>query len=577
MAWSPRAHGRPILAVVFAAAFLPSAKELRGRHIAPALVRADESAMVHIRARSQLRLRESERERHKDRYRLGLLIKLDDNAKDESATRSFAGQRVRLELSNAEGVRSSALVFTDASGVASHRFFGLVAGRYHLLAHYAGDDERDPSEASLDVDLDLFPAELEIEVPPSIGLFDALPVRITLQSAGPPLARQVELLVGKSYAKTLSLEAAAKASVRQTIRLSPPPPPGTQISVVARFAGDEETAPVESRREVELTTQARMTLEVESPHVAWNSPETSTGGATPEVPQGSRLILTGTVFDETGPLVAETVELEVTSNGERRWLGSALSDRYGRYRLEIDKLRLRTGAAILVAQVTPRRHYILPGRTAEMPLTVLPAEPVSLRYFLLPLLLSVLGLGAHRAGRFLRPLLDAWRVRLFSAQRRGKSEAERKNGGPGGREAVVTSAPSGRFPLGEPRGLAGRSLPLRERLYAEWQQVAMLYYSDEAQRLTRTPRELLLDVFAHRLPHAEKADLERLQRLTNLVEQGYYSQRSCTPDMLSEAAGLAAALLQSGAGARTGESKGAGTVAGTSFRASVKPESRAGT
>ena len=93
------------------------------------------------------------------------------------------------------------------------------------------------------------------------------------------------------------------------------------------------------------------------------------------------------------PLAGELIELEALSDetskpsepSGKRSLGHALTDNLGRFEITAPKLLLPTGAALLSAQVFPRRGHILPGRSPELALLVLPPEPISVLYFLLPL------------------------------------------------------------------------------------------------------------------------------------------------------------------------------------------------
>jgi hypothetical protein len=364
-----------------------------------------------------------------------------------------------------------------------------------------------------------------------------------------------------------------------------------------------------------------------------------------EVAQGSRLRLGGSLRDETGPLGGELVDIEASGGGERRLLGSAVTDFFGHFELTVDKLLLPIGSGFITARLTPtptpRHRHVRPGPTPELALQVLPPEPLSLLYFLLPLGLSGLGWLLWRGGRLIAARLAAWR--LARRQRDGRlsplAPSSRSPQGPAAAgEAGVTlgsrsprptltlrrtvdsaidgavhdavfgpslpsaslhilplasgapledvqvdsqgqfriaALPAGRYVLrasapgylseefaatiphrGELRAITIRLMPLRARIHAEWQRVANAYYSDELRQQTGTPRELLDEATAPRptapaataspLHSPSPAELERLQRLTALVEQSYYSPRLCTKEMLSEAERLAAALSRPG-------------------------------
>ncbi len=414
--------------------------------------------MLYIRARSTLHLREIERDDRPNGYRLNLLIQLDDNqpaqttalgaatassrgepeglSSDESA-RSFAGQRISLELFGNGRLLQRTLVYTDTSGAASYRFSGLPVGRYRILARYDGDIERDSSQAVLDVDFDKRPVELDLNVSSRVGIAEPIVVKAALRIAGQPQPGRIALRVGDNYRAMLQLD---QAGGSDSIRLLPRPLPGTLISVEARFAGDEQTASALSRREVQITTQARVTVEISTRRAT-----SGVGlGAPLEIAQGERLSITGTAFDETGPLIGEAVDIEAGEGETRRRLGSVLTDGNGRYQLEILKLPLRPGAAFISAVVTPQRHYIRLGRSAELPIQVLPPEPVSLLYFLLPVLLSSLLLLGIWSGQKWLPRLLAWRARrhaVFKAT-----------------SAAAASEPSAELPL---CGTAGVTLGAR--------------------------------------------------------------------------------------------------------------------
>lgn len=640
---------------------------------------ADDSAMIHIRARSQLRIREGERGRARDGFRLGVLVQLSDNLPahaptagagaapsalgelpdpGDEAARSFSGQRIRLRLEtsngDSDGEVESRLLFTDASGAASFRFSGLPSGSYRITASYDGDSERDRSESTLDVDLDRKPAQLDLDAPETLDRHGPVPVQLRLRSAGEPAHGQVELGLkqgGKDLFKRL-LAVPDGGRSESLLLAASPPPSGSVVTLTARFAGDDETAPVEMHRELLLTSQANITLEIAGPR-----PPPSGAGSSeaPEVAQGSSLVLTGTAFDDLGPLRDETVDLEATAASDRRRLGSVLTDGYGRYRLQVEKVSLRVGSAFLSAQVTPRRGHILTGRSAELPITVLPPEPVSLLPFLIPLLLTLVGAVVALLGRLLRPRLQSWLASLRQRRQPENAEAAESPSGPhaqpplpttgeagvslgkggprtgltlrrtvdstidgvvhdavfgpviagavlqlvapagggaaGGEASEASTGADGRFAFtqvkpgryqvrvtapgflptefaasvphrGELRGVTVRLMPVRARLHSEWQRVAAAFCGEATKLATRTPQEVLSELAARReqpgaLAAAEPqpstgaitkplaaAELQKLRRLTALVEQGYYSQRLCTEEMLREAERLALALTQ---------------------------------
>lgn len=656
--------------------------------------RADDTLVIHVRGRSQLRLRESERAATGGgRFQLRVQIQLDDghaptdDEPGDSATataeaggtkspgadpaRSFAGQSVRLRLSGPDGELGRHTVTTGPDGRAVVPFGELPTGSYTVVADYAGDDLRDPAHTDLTVDLGRQPVLLGLQVPAQVARSAELLLRVSLLSEERAFPAEVQLSVG---------------DLRRSLRLSGgfgqlPVPlralaglrAGRSLAVIASFPGDRLHSSALQRRDVLLTSQARVTLELAAPAGALGH------SAVAELAQGSVVTAVGVVSDEEGPLAGEPVDLELSEqpSGERpaelteagaappsaletrapaepprlrRALASGITDSTGHFRIVIQRLPLRPGPAVLAAQVTPRHSYILPARAAELPILVLPPEPVSAIYYVLPLLASALGGLVWLLGRWLRPTLARLgaalrEVRSLRARRSPETAASpsapataqelplgepgvslsqgrrlagltlrrtidttvdgqvvdasfgRPVGGaavtlqpvaggtgltppgsdpklartvhasaegrfavsqlPAGRYLVEVTAPgylAQRFPAavphrGELRGVSVRLEPIRVRLLGQWQRVAQRLLGQEARLRTATPRELLEQFGRLRTAAAVGygATARDLQRLTDLVEQAYYSPRICTAEMLAEAARLADSVLASGA------------------------------
>ena len=640
---------------------------------------AQEPVMIHVRGRTQLRLREGARVRSSGAsYQLTVSVELDDGQErgrtesepptepggaDADPRRSFAAQRVLLRLRTPDDELAQQTATTGRDGSATVSLGELPAGSYTVVADYAGDDLRDPAHSELQVDLGRQPVLLTLEAPSQAPRNGELSLQLTLISEG----------VGLSDTVTVSLD-----SVRRPVRLVrgfaqtaiplrglPALRKGQSLNILASYSGDSLHTSALARRTVLLTSQARVTLELGSASGARSA-------ATGEIAQGSALVAVGTVTDEEGPLSGEPVDLEASEqpSGERlgeaaaaptappargadeqprllRAVASGVTDRGGRFRIVIPHLPLHPGPAVLAAQVTPRYRYVLPARAPELPITVLPPEPVSAFYYLLPLGATVLGALMWLAGRWLRPhvlgLLAAWHTRrrpeapsppgaavsqsapALSASELSLGEpgvslaqSRRLTGltlrrtvdttlegqvldasfgqpvggavltvqptaalGPGASEPqlarTVNVSPEGRFAVsqlaagrymvevtapgylpqsfpaamphrGELRGISVRLLPIRVRLLGEWRRVAQSLLDQESRLRTATPRELLEQAARLRgaaLAYAVAGDA--LARLTDLVEQAYYSPRICTPQMLAEAEHLAGVLLQAGA------------------------------
>lgn len=414
---------------------------------------ADEPVVIHVRGRTQLHLSEGERTPSSDGlYQLTVLIQLDDGqgsgaaepgdgaataagspgGADTDPGRSFARQSVRLRLSSADGELGRQTVTTGHDGRAAASLGELPAGSYTVVADYAGDELRDPARADLAVDLGRQPVLLGLSVPGQAARTGELALRLSLLSDGKAFPATVALRVDSLRRPVRMVGGFAQETL--ALRGLPALRKGQLLGVIASYPGDRQHGSALQRRDVLLTSQARVTLELAAPG----------SGARPlasaEIAQGNALTALGTVQDEDGPLPGEPVDLEVSEQpgGERsgepagspepgdepaggsarpgRLVASGITDSNGRFRIVIPRLPLRPGPAVVAAQVTPRHRYILPARAAELPITVLPPEPVSAVYYLLPLVASALGGLLWVLGRWLLPrarrLLDALRARL---------------------------------------------------------------------------------------------------------------------------------------------------------------------
>lgn len=94
---------------------------------------------------------------------------------------------------------------------------------------------------------------------------------------------------------------------------------------------------------------------------------------------------------------------------------------------------------------------------------------------------------------------------------------------------------------GDCRGMQVSLLPMRKRLFAEWQRVAEQVLRRPVS--TCTPAEVLELVQADPSQLGGPEQLPALSRLTALCEAAYYSPRLCVPEMLVESAQLAEKLL----------------------------------
>ncbi|HRI53395.1 MAG TPA: hypothetical protein PLW65_24785, partial [Pseudomonadota bacterium] len=176
--------------------------------------RADETLVIQVRGRSQLRLRESERAATGGgRFQLTVQVQLDDgharsdaepgdsatgeagDAKSPGAdpARMFAEQSVRLRLSGPDGELGRHTVKTGQDGRAAVPFGELPTGSYTVVADYAGDNLRDPAHGELTVDLGRQPVQRALQVPAQAARGAELLVRLSLLSEARALPAEVKL------------------------------------------------------------------------------------------------------------------------------------------------------------------------------------------------------------------------------------------------------------------------------------------------------------------------------------------------------------------------------------------------
>jgi hypothetical protein len=397
--------------------------------------------LVEVRGRSQLQLSEGTRRANRDgTFHLTVNVQLSDGATQLSGgaaqggqtgqagedsedgdrpRRDFAEQPIRLRVSGPDGVELDRQVRTGADGRITEKVPDLVPGRYFVHALYPGDVHRDRAESTLQVDLGKYAAELSLQAPTQIGLGDRLHAELRLRVEGQLTAGPVSVRLNDSE-RRLYLRGGL-GEVNEAVRALPGLRKGDTLHLIASYAGTEQNGAALARADVLITSQAQITLDLVGP---------------PEVPQGAALTVTGQARDEDGPLAGEAIELEasdltapeggaptpaatVEDTLSRRLLGTAVTDGMGGYRLQVPRLALRPGSFYLAAQVRPRGRAVRPARSAELPLVVLPPEPVSAWYYAAPLLLTgVLGL-LYLLVRWLRPRLAGWLEALRARQPEG--------------------------------------------------------------------------------------------------------------------------------------------------------------
>jgi hypothetical protein len=344
-----------------------------------AVAATDDAIVLKVRGKSQLRLRDvSRRPDGKSTFRVTLQLQLSDGvATDASGSddRAFVDRLVAVQLRSSDDTLYLADKRTGDDGLVTFERDGVPPAAYTVTATFRGDELRDSALGVFAIDVGRQATQLRLQAPARIALSDELPLRLTLTSEGQPMEGEVELGLGRRRER-LTLRQ-GYGELRLPAKLLGKS--GDKLGLLAQFAGTRLYAPTEVRQELLLVSQATVTLQAL--------------GVGPEVAQGSRLTVIGLVRNEEGPLAGELIELEALSDetsqpsepSGKRSLGHALTDNLGRFEITAPKLLLPTGAALLSAQVFPRRGHILPGRSPELALLVLPPEPISVLYFLLPL------------------------------------------------------------------------------------------------------------------------------------------------------------------------------------------------
>lgn len=447
----------------------------RGAAAAPALdpqLEPAEVAVIRIAARSLLTLQEVERQPAAGGARPGLIgVRVRALLADGPSRVGLAAQALVLSVRAGEDTPRSrrleaalreasaaATVRTDTEGAAEWSL-ALPAGSYTLQARYPGDAQSDAATATLPLALDRPPSRLVLEAPETAPLGGELRVTVALSSGEQALLGPAQVTVRcAEHARTLSLvEGRAALRVllpRPGVTTAPAPDAlvlpsalrgGQQLLLRAEFRGDEDHGPAQSELALLLTTQIAVWLDRPGGDARAAEPPpasaASAGGPRLAIAQGERLVLSGLVRDEEGPLADEPFEILATSQPETgpaptkaALLGRGATDAFGRLRLTVllqpRHGPLAPGTATLWARARSRRSWRLAGTSNELSLSVLPVPPHRLAYYLAPLLLTALLLGVG-AGYRKRQALRA-RLRALLTRLRGAAP-----------EAEPTSAPPG--------------------------------------------------------------------------------------------------------------------------------------
>ncbi len=367
---------------------------------------ADDALTLRVRGRSQLKLRSlSRRADSKNSFWIQFSLQLTDGGgsddREPSEDRSFADRSISVLLRGPSGPIFLPSKRTGDDGVVTFEQDGVPPASYLLTAEYRGDDLRDSVKEVFPIDVGRQPTQLRLLTPSRVLLGEELPIRLSLTSEGAPIEGIVELAIGRHHEQvTLSQGYGQLRRPGQKLGKS-----GEKLPLVARYAGTRQFSPSEAKEELLIASQAVVQLQL------------LTKGSSNELAQGSPLSTVGVVRDEEGPLAGELVELEALidetgpsqeTGNNKRSLGHAQTDGQGRFEVRVAKLMLPTGPALLSAHVFPRRGHIQPGRSPEVALQVNPPEPISVLYFLLPILVTVALWAGWATGRRLVGWLTEW-------------------------------------------------------------------------------------------------------------------------------------------------------------------------
>jgi hypothetical protein len=393
----------------------------------PVHVNAQEDpTLLQVRARSELRLSEIGRQVQPGGRLSSVRVRVE--LRDSGVDVPLPGQTVSLEVRGEGGEASALPVRTDERGAAEETLT-LPAGRHELSARYGGDALRDAATAApLEVNLRRRGVLLGLSAPARAQLGGAVRLVLDLRDGQAPLSDEGSAVVLRLAGEPVPLQM-RDGHGEVTVPLAGPRARGGDVlAFEAHYPGNDFYDAARARAQVLVTTQVEVTLD--APPL-------------PEVHQGGTLALTGAARDEEGALAGEPVELLTAGPGAPERLARGETDEQGRFRLVMRRVGLPQGEVEVAAVVTPRRSYRLAGRSAPQRLRVLEPEPVSMIYYLAPLLLTGLLLGLSALGRRW-PGIAAWlRRRAPVPAAAGATPAEREEAR-AGRQPGVTLGTRGR-------------------------------------------------------------------------------------------------------------------------------------
>jgi len=527
--------------------------------------------VLHVRARSRIDLQSIQR------VPGGLLIR--GTLVDTGLGVPIAGHTVAISVDGEHGFYRYA---EPSDGEGRFRWkVPLPLGQYTLKLAAGGDTEYAPAEPLVrTVDVGRRTPNVRIEAPREISVRE-LQLFVTVEAEDPEgdvdaglglsvpepgPARAVELPV------TLELDGKAIARLRtrggrveHSIDVAQLGAPGAQPMLTVRYYGDELRNAAQASRTVRVTTPTFLTLRSSSTELPW---------------KGS-VDLEGELSDSGGPVASGRVSLTVPDSGQE--LASVLTDESGHFRARLEGGVLRPGTRFVEARHQPVVSFREPSRSPALALELKAPEPRSAVFYISPMLLLVaFGLATLLRRRPWRSLtkrraavkearaarqsagLTEGRPRLLSNLRAphdfglSGQVCELPAGDPVPTASVSVNAgdvdrmlavdEEGRFAVeslppgpivveitapgfvaerfertlphrGELRGTRILLVPIRQKIFAAYQKVALPLFPDPALAGTWTPRELL--------DHVARRNLivDELAALTSVVEEAYFGPR----------------------------------------------------
>jgi hypothetical protein len=290
--------------------------------------------------------------------------------------------------------------------------------------------------------------------------------------------------------------------------------PGRGVELSARFEGDELRNPAEAVRSVRVTGPTRLTLTASSGELPSSGRVELSGQLTAPLPQGT-----------PAPIADAPVEI-FTIEAEPRPIAAVRTDQGGRFRVTLEGGREPPGTLFLEARFSAASSFRAPSRSPAITLAVLAPAPRRLGFFLSPVftLFAIGGVVLARRVRARASSLgpsgppDGW-ARLA---RRAAAVARR----------AVSPHASG--------GPAVAEVPVRDRIFALYRELALPLLPEPRLAEIWTPRELLRHVGAF----PDFPDSCDLGELAKLVERACFGP--CAPDeaALAEAERLSVSLTR---------------------------------